>query len=74
MNIITGYTGEPHITSEQDRAGNQGSYGTGSYILDVGNKLSAEIVSANEIRIRDGVLSHQGCLGIIKSAAYFINI
>lgn len=70
MNIITGYRGEPHITSAQDRAQNQGSYGTGSYILDVGQQLAAEIVSANEVRIRDGVLSHQGCVGIIEQGAY----
>ena len=70
MNIITGYTGTPHITSAQDRDGNQGCYGTGSYILDVGTKMSATIVSANEIRINDGALSHQGCLGNIDSGQY----
>lgn len=70
MNIITGYRGEPHITSGQDRAQNQGTYGTGSYILDVGRKLAAEIVSANEIRIRDGALSHQGCIANIEQGAY----
>lgn len=70
MNIITGYRGEPHITSSQDRAKNHGTFGTGSYILDVGQKLSAEIVSANEIRIRDGVLSHQGCVANIEQGAY----
>lgn len=70
MNIITGYRGEPHITSAQDRAQNQGTYGTGSYILDVGQKLAATTVSANEIRIRDGVLSHQGCIANIEQGAY----
>ena len=70
MNIITGYRGEPHITSSQDRAKNQGTFGTGSYILDVGQKLNVEIVSANEIRIRDGVLSHQGCIANIEQGAY----
>lgn len=70
MNIITGYTGEPHITSAQDRDGNQGSYGEESYILNVGYKLEASIVSANEIRIADGALSHQGCLGNIDRGSY----
>lgn len=70
MNIITGYRGEPHITSGQNRAQNQGTYGTGSYILDVGQQLAAEIVSANEIRIRDGALSHQGCIANIEQGAY----
>lgn len=70
MNIITGYTGVPHITSAQDRAENQGTFGTGSYILNVGLKMAAEIISATEVRIKDGVLSHQGCLGIIESGMY----
>lgn len=70
MNIITGYRGEPHITSSQDRAKNQGTFGTGSYILDVGQKLNAEIISASEIRIRDGLLSHQGCIANIDQGAY----
>lgn len=70
MNIITGYTGAAHITSAQDRDINQGSYGTGSYILDVGRMLEAEVVSVNEIRIRDGALSHQGCVGSIPKGAY----
>ena len=70
MNIVTGYRGTPHITSAQDRAKNQGIFGTGSYILGVGEKLSAEIVSANEIRIRDGVLCMQGCVAVIEEGAY----
>ena len=70
MNIITGYTGEPHITSAQDRDGNQGAYGVNSYILDIGSRMAASIISANEIRIADGALSHQGCLGNIDSGLY----
>lgn len=70
MNIITGYCGEPHITSEQDRGCNQGAFGTGSYVLNVGNKLAATIASNNEIQIADGVLSHQGCTAIIEAGTY----
>lgn len=70
MNIVTGYRGEAHITSAQDRAGNQGSYGTGSYVLDVGDKLAAATASANEIRISDGAISHQGCIGVIEKGTY----
>lgn len=70
MNIITGYTGTPHITSLQDRAGHQGAYGTGSYVLNVGNKLTATAASANEIRVADGCISHQGCLAIIEPGTY----
>lgn len=70
MKIITGYTGEPHVESDHDRAVYRGIVGEGSYILNVGSKLAAEVISANEIRIRDGVLSHQGCCGIVENGTY----
>ena len=70
MNIITGYVGEPHITAAQDRAANQGSYGEDSYILNVGSKLAATASSATEIHIADGVVSHQGCVGVIDQGTY----
>lgn len=70
MEIITGYRAEPHITSAQDRAVNQGAFGQGSYILDVGTQLAAEIVTANEIRVHDGALSMQGCTASIDQGAY----
>lgn len=70
MQIITGYTGTPHITSAQDRAENMGTFGTGSYILNVGSKLAATVQSSTEVRISDGVVSNQGCLGIIESGSY----
>lgn len=70
MNIVTGYRGEAHITSQQDQAKNQGIFGSGSYILDVGQKLRAEAVSANEVRIYDGVLSHQGVVAVVEKNTY----
>ena len=70
MNIVTGYRGEAHITSKQDQAKNQGIFGSGSYILDVGQKLRAEAVSANEVRIYDGVLSHQGVVAVVEKNTY----
>lgn len=70
MKIVTGYRGEPHITSEQDRAKNQGIFGEGSYVLNVGTKLRAELESGNEIRIHDGVISHQGCVAVIEKGSY----
>lgn len=70
MNIITGYRGTPHITSAQDRGKNQGAFGVDSYILNVGEKFASEIISASEIRIRDGVLTMQGCVANIEQGAY----
>ena len=70
MEIITGHTGQPHVKPAQDCAWHRALFGEGSYILGTGNELRADVVSANEIRIRDGVLSHQGCFGIINHGVY----
>lgn len=73
MNIITGYRGEPHITAQEDRDINLGLVGkstTELYVLDVGQQLEAEIVSANEIRVKDGVLVMQGCAASIDYGTY----
>lgn len=70
MEIVTGYVGEPHITAQQDRDTNIGIFGEDSYILATGNQLSGSVMSANEIRIRDGAVSHQGCIGVIQAGAY----
>lgn len=61
MNIITGYRGEPHITSQQDRNVNIGAFGDAPKILSVGSKLAATVISANRIDIADGVLVAEGC-------------
>ena len=70
MEIITGYTGKPHVTSEQDRDVNIGVVGQGSYVLRTGMQLAAEVSSNNEIKIRDGVLMQQGCTASIKKNTY----
>ena len=65
MNIITGYRGEAHITADQIRDQNQGCFGDGSYILDVGSKLAATAISATSVQLADGIISHQGCTASI---------
>lgn len=70
MEIITGYTGKPHVTAEQDRDINIGMFGSSSYVLETGTQLKAEVSSNNEIKIRDGVLLHQGCAASIKKNTY----
>lgn len=70
MEIVTGFVGREHITSEQIQLQNQGIFGVDSYILDVGKKLAAEIQSANEVRIRDGALVMQGVLAVVKANTY----
>ena len=66
MKIITGYKAEPHITAQQDRNVNMGIFGTGAYIANLGNKLAATVVSANEITIADGLLVAEGCTAEVE--------
>lgn len=62
MKIITGYRGEPHITSQQLRNTYIGIFGqTPQIIKGVGAELAAKIISANKIDIADGMVSCQGC-------------
>lgn len=66
MNIITGYRAEPHITAQQDRNVNMGILGSGTYIVDMGSKMAATVVSANEITIANGLLVAEGCTAEIE--------
>lgn len=62
MNIITGYRGEPHITSQQDRNVNIGIFGDGAHIVKgVDSEFVATIISANEVEIADGMIVCDGC-------------
>ena len=54
MKIVTGYTGTPHITSNDDQARNQGVFGAGNYVLDTGNKLNAVLTDATTVTLEDG--------------------
>lgn len=67
MNIITGYRGEPHITSQMDRDVNMGIFGGGAYIANVGEKLEPTIVSANQVVFFDGLIIAEGCAAEIPS-------
>ena len=60
MKIVTGRTGTPHITSDDDRANNAGTYGKNYYVLNINDCLSAEIISANEVKLNSGELMLQG--------------
>lgn len=62
MNIITGYRGEPHVTSQQERSANIAVYGAGVHILKgVAEEMAATVVSANEVQIAAGMLVAEGC-------------
>ena len=66
MNIITGYKAEPHITAQQDRNVNMGIFGAGTHIVNIGSKMAATVVSANEITVADGLLVAEGCTAEIE--------
>lgn len=61
MNIITGYKGTPHVSAQQDRDINSAIFSSGVFILNIGSKLAATVVSANEVTIADGLVIAQGC-------------
>ena len=62
MNIISGYRGEPHVTSQQFRNIIIGAFGIGAHIVNgIGSELAATVISANEIEISDGLCVCEGC-------------
>lgn len=62
MEIIAGYVGEPHVTSQQERNANIGIFGSGAYIIGgVNSELEATVVSANLVEISDGMIVCEGC-------------
>ena len=67
MNIINGYRGEPHITSQQARNINRGLFGNGVYVPHVGNRLAVTVPSVNTIKIADGLLIVEGCAAEIPA-------
>ena len=70
MELVTGRSGSPHITSQHDRQLHQGIFGDGAYILNTGNMLEPEVQSSNSIHIKDGALMFQGALFSVKVGTY----
>lgn len=68
MDIVTGYRGEPHVTSNDHQAFNYGIIG--DCILPVGQKLTGELISNNELRIYDGEIIHKGVHSRVKPGTY----
>ena len=60
MKIITGRTGELHVTSDDDRHLHAGAFGDGKYILNTGSRLNATNPSSNVIRLAKGDVMFQG--------------
>ena len=62
MEIIAGYVGETHVTSQQERNTNIGIFGSNAHIIGgVNSELEATVVSANLVEISDGMIVCEGC-------------
>lgn len=68
--LITGYWGEPHVTAENDRGINAAIFGTGRFVLPVGEQFKAEYIGNNTIRIYDGKLMNNGAAAGIPVGEY----
>lgn len=60
MEIVSGKTGSPHVTSQQFRQILEGTIGQGSCILTSGENLEPELTSNNLLKIRSGIMAHHG--------------
>lgn len=68
--LITGYWGEPHVTAENDRGINAAMFGTGRFVLPVGEQFKAEYIGNNTIRMYDGKLIDNGAAAGIPAGEY----
>jgi hypothetical protein len=68
--LITGYWGEPHVTSENDRGINAAIFGAGRFVLPVGEQFRAEYIGNNTVRIYDGKLIDNGAVAGIPAGEY----
>ena len=70
MEIVSGRTGKPHVTSQQFRQLIEGIVGQGSCILTSGENLEPELASNNSLKIRSGMLAHHGNISSVKIGTY----
>lgn len=69
--LITGARNNtPHVTSADDASFNAGIVGNGTFILNRGEKLRAEVITNNLVRIMDGDLVAQGRHIRIETSTY----
>lgn len=70
LELVTGYWGQEHVTADQDADLNAGVIGSDRYVLPIGEKMRAEAVTSNKIRIFDGVFAGYGRQCQIEEGAY----
>lgn len=60
MELITGVSATDHIDSQDDADFQKAITGPDNYVLNIGRKMEAELLSNNVVRVHDGSLIHQG--------------
>ena len=73
VQIVTGYTGERHITPYMDATVNRGIFGEDGCILSSGSQMSASMPDINTFVIADGAFSIQGHIGITNGETLTID-
>lgn len=70
MKIVTGATGQAHVTAADDGSLQAALFGSGEYVLPIGEQFAYEIMSANRIRIKSGDLMVHGRFARIPHGFY----
>lgn len=67
LELVTGKAGAPHIDGNDIGTINQAMRGTGSYVLEFGDNLTARVTGSNSVQIGTGCASMEGRDFIINS-------
>lgn len=54
IELVTGFAGEAHVTAAQDGRRNAGTFGSGRFVLNTGQKLALTMQSANQATVGTG--------------------
>lgn len=60
VHLITGYKGTEHIQSKDARSFNAAMFGSGEFVMEIGNQIEASIINNNTVRVLDGDILMQG--------------
>lgn len=70
VHLITGYAGKEHIQSRDTRSYNAAMFGSGEFVMEIGNQCAASIINNHTVRIFDGDILMQGGHIRIESNTY----
>lgn len=69
MELVTGRTGTPHVTSQQFRGIMESVFGVDSYLAEVYDKFAYTIAPSNTIQIKSGILIHHGGVFLVPNGS-----